>query len=552
MRFDLLLDRLAASVAGERTLLRRVARYVLPLLVLPLGPAVAQIATGWLGLFAGGLAAMVLLAQAELFIQPSFNRARLIDSDITTYLGLGPAPHPPALERVVPLIVPAAIALVLGGMLFMPAMLAAADSWQRVLALALAGGALWSVWSRLAAAVTLLESVTERLQAARAELASHRGHSEQREEGEGVFQNDAGGNHETISVEQASLPVTPVRSVAKLPPDGLLEPELARRALGLPLPALRLSPAGIALLRTEAYLALRDFPDTDDQSLVRAIAELGQQAYRQELLHSHMPPIGGKIYLPVAAGGAVANLLGATARRLAMDGAYSASLRTWLVRLPPARSYAVAGRLVDAVVALGMLPRGVLPHHLTVQGDLGPEARLLSLLHLAATPLVFEERPGRTGDERPFIMRGGGVLDDLEGRGRLSGPRTDFVDGFLFVGVPGMEEVEHGAGHTLNLRLKQVLAFGLAANTLPSYKRNAAEEQAARAFAQMRQELHALLAQHGLEAALEIDWLDGPWSALWPLIERMGRVKQEDPHFLDTGQHIRDTALDTIEALATQ
>jgi hypothetical protein len=550
MRFDLLLDRLTASVAGERALLRRVARYVLPLLVLPLGPAVAQIATGWLGLFAGGLAAMVLLAQAELFIQPSFNRARLIDSDITTYLGLAPAPHPPALERAVPLIVPAAVALVLGAALFMPAMLAAADSWQRMLALALAGGALWSVWSRLAAAVTLLESVTERLQAARAEFVNRSGHRESREEE--PIEAHAGGTSDTSATKQQLPSVASVRSVAKLPPDGLLEPGLARRAIGLPLPALRLSPAGVALLRTEAYLALRDFPDTDDHALVSAIAELGQWAYRQELLHSRMPPVGGKIYLPVAAGGAVANLLGVTARRLGMDGAYSASLHTWLVRLPPARSYAVAGRLVDAVVALGMLPRGVLPHHLTVQGDLGPQARVLSLLHLAATPLVFEERPGRGGDERPFIMRGGGVLDDLEGRGRLKGQRTDFVDGFLFVDVPGMEEVEHSAGHTLNLRLKQVLAFGLAAHLLPTYTRNPTEQQVAAAFASTERELHMLLAQHNLEAALDADWLDGPWSALWPLLERMGRVKQADPRFLESAQHIRDTALDTIEAIATK
>ena len=69
---------------------------------------------------------------------------------------------------------------------------------------------------------------------------------------------------------------------------------------------------------------------------------------------------------------------------------------------------------------------------------MGRQSKLLSLVHLAATPLLFAERPGHAqDDDRPFIMRGGGVLDDMAGRGRHSGPRTDFVDGFIFVADAG-------------------------------------------------------------------------------------------------------------------
>jgi hypothetical protein len=563
MRFDVLIDRLSFTVARERVLLRRVARYVLPLLLLPLGPAVAQIPTGWLGLFAGGLVATLTLAQAELFIKPTFERVRVVERDITFYLGLEPAAGTPSLALAVPLILPPAAALLAGAALFMPAMLAAADTWQRLAALALAGGALWMVWRRLAETVVLMENVARRLGDARRVFGTddrrpttddRRPTNEDQERGTGdrrPMTEDEGASYQAAlrgepGVGRSSL-------VDHLPIDGLLDPEIARRAVGLPLPALRLSPAGVALLRTEAYLSLRDFPGTDDRELIAGLAAIGREMYAAELRHSLLPPVGGKIYLPVAAGGTVAALLGATARRLGMDGAYSASLRTWLVRLPPARSYVVAGRLIDALVALRILPPGsVVPHHLTVQGDLGIEARVLSILHLAAVPLLFEERPASgQADERPFIMRGGGVLDDLSGRGkRGSGPRTDFIDGFLFVQAPRLDAPEHLTGHTLNLRLKQVLAYGLLASLRPSYRRDQAEARAAAAFERLRQRLAGLLAAHDLAAALEVDWLDEGWSRIWPLIASMSRAKERSPVFLDQAQELRNAALHEIETIA--
>ena len=307
---------------------------------------------------------------------------------------------------------------------------------------------------------------------------------------------------------------------------------------GLPLPLLPLSPAAQALLRVEAYLLLRDLPGIAERELLDALGGLAQQAHQDELRHWLLPPIGGKIYLPVAANGTLARLLGATARRLGMDGGYSASLGTWLLRLPPARSYAVAGRLIDALIALGLPPRGaILPHHLTVQGELGQASKLLSLVHLAATPLLFAERPGHAqDDDRPFIMRGGGVLDDMAGRGRHSGPRTDFVDGFIFAQTPGMDAVEHLTAHTINLRIKQVLAFGLLAAARPFDRRAPVERDAAAAYARLRDDLRALLERYGLEAALDIPWLDGRWSEIWPLIRRMSDLKEHDPAFLDAAQ----------------
>ncbi|HJZ49685.1 MAG TPA: hypothetical protein VKE41_21055, partial [Roseiflexaceae bacterium] len=407
MRFDLLIDHLQGSIAGERLLLRRAARYLLPLLLLPIGFALAQMARSWLGLLAGGIGAAVLLGQIELFLRPILERTLMIDRDVSLYLNLAPAGEHPNPAAAAPLILPSA--LVTGGSmaLFLPTILATATVWQRLAALALGLGTLLALWQRLSQAAGLLDRVEQRLVKARGTSGR------------------AGEPAITLSPRHSLSPSPRHNSQ-----DGLLDPAISHRLAGLPMPLLPLSPAAQALLRVEAYLLLRDLPDLAERELLEALGELARQAYQDEQRHMLLPPVGGKIYLPVVANGTLARLLAATARRLGMDGGYSASLGTWLLRLPPARSYAVAGRLIDALIALGLPPReAILPHHLTIQGELGQESKLLSLLHLAATPLLFAERPGHAqGDDRPFIMRGGGVLDDMAGRGHHSGPRTDFVD----------------------------------------------------------------------------------------------------------------------------
>jgi len=537
MRFDILLNQLLASIAEERTLLRRTTRYVLPLLLLPIGFALAQLVRGWLGLITGAIGAMVLLAQIELFLRPILERARVTRRDLTLYLGLAPSRELPNLSKVIPLMLPPALALVASMALFLPTMLASALPWQRLLALALGLGALYAIWQRLARAVTLLDNIEERLTLAQTDFPI----------ADPPASVVSSPSHVAMHHEQ---PATDNRQRTNNQ-EGLLDPILSQRAAGAPLPVLPLSPAAQALLRIEGYLLLRDFPSTEDRELREALAELARQAHHDEVRHWLLPPVGGKVYLPVAANGALARLLGATMRRLGLDGGYSATLGTWLVRLPPARSYAVAGRLIDALIALGLTPAGgMLVHHLTVQGDLGQASKLLSIVHLLATPLLFEERPGHAqGDERPFIMRGGGVLDDMAGRGRHYGPRTDFVDGFIFVEMPGMEAVEHRTAPTVNLRIKQLLAFGLLSTARPYDRRAPVERSAAAAYERFQSETRSLLKNYGLEAMLEIAWLDGRWSELWPLIQRMSELKAQDPAFLHAAQHLRDAALDEIEAI---
>src|SRR3712207_645518 len=111
MRRDYLIDRLLDSIAQERALLRRVTRYILPLLLLPIGFALAQMVRGWAGLIAGGLGATVLLTQIELFLRPTFERARVTDGDITFYFGHRSTGGPPELAAAVPLLIPSALAL---------------------------------------------------------------------------------------------------------------------------------------------------------------------------------------------------------------------------------------------------------------------------------------------------------------------------------------------------------------------------------------------------------------------------------------------------------
>src|SRR5919108_6485533 len=124
MRLDYLLDRLLDNVAREYTLLRRVTRYMLPLLLMPAGFALAQMGRSWSGLLAGGLGAIILLAQIELFLRPTLVRGQVIDRDITYYLGLAPTGEPPALAPAVSLIIPAALTLVASMALFLPTILA--------------------------------------------------------------------------------------------------------------------------------------------------------------------------------------------------------------------------------------------------------------------------------------------------------------------------------------------------------------------------------------------------------------------------------------------
>jgi hypothetical protein len=514
MRLDLLIQALRDQIARERAALRRLTRALMPVLLAPVGFALAQMVSSWVGLGVGLLIAGTVLMQIELFLRPFLQRCRSAERDARCYLALAP-PEPAPAQLALPYALPSLLVIVASLALFLPTMLAGAAVWQRLVALGLGLVALWMIWTRVAEVVLRLARADARL--ARA-------------------QNQIG---------------VPEQPAANLWRDGLLDPHLAQRVAGLPLPALRLSPAAQALLRVEAYLLLSERPGCTERELREALNDLGQQAHQDELDHAALPPVGGKIYMPIDAAGVLAHLLAGSVRRLGMDGAYSATLRTWLVRLPPARSYRVAGRLIDALIALRLPPSdSVLPFHLTVQGDLGQEARALSIIYLAASPLLFSERPGAPGrDERSFIMRGGGVLDDLDGRGRLKGPRTDFVDGFLIVGRTSFDAVEHLIGHTVNLRVKQVLAFGLLAALCPPERRTASEQAAAAHYAAFQRALVELLARYDLADALEIDWLDGSWSAIWAWIERMSAVKERDAAFLEQAQELRDRALDALERL---
>jgi hypothetical protein len=515
MRPELLIDRLLDQIDRDRLLLRRLACYLMPVLLLPIGFAVAQVGRGWVAALIGMFGGAVLLVQAALTVQPILVRARINNRDVSRYLGLGPTAEPPSLAPAAALALPAALVMLVSMIAFGAPILSQAPLWQRGLALALGLFAIVTIWQHLAMIVASLGTLESRLRQAR---------------------------------ERIPAPPQPAPGRG-MPP--LLDAAIARRVAGMPLSPLPLSPGAVALLRIEAYLALQEEPARGEHDLLATIGALAHACYADERCHALLPPVGGKIYLPVAASGTIAQMLGATAQALGMDGAYSASLGTWLVRLPPARSYRVAGRLIDAIIALRLLPAGrVYPHHLTVQGDMGQESRALSLLYLACAPVTLEERPGRAGgDERPFIMRGGGVLDDLSGRGRTRGPRTDFVDGFLVVDAPQFRDPEQLAAHTQNLRLKQVLGFGLLA--FLAGRRTPPEEAAAGRYALFRRELREFLARYGLAGALAVDWIDGRWSDVWPLIERTNRLKQESPDFLEEAAALRDRTLDDLERIAT-
>lgn len=520
MRRDKLVRQLLAELERERILTRRLALIAAPLILFPLmAVAVQMVRSGWM-LVTGALAAAVLIAQFDLLTKPALRRVHQLARDAAIYLAppgenspRGALLHWPEGRVYLASLISACASLAL----FVPTVLAQAAPWQRVAGVLIGG------------AITLL--FCARLRHMLSLVHRYRAHF------------------------AAGLPGLEAAAAPGAPDDtGLLDAALLAQLDAQPLPALRLSPAALALLRTEGYLLLRDAPASGPGDLQAALRAWAEQAHADELCHWLLPPVGGKIYLPCAAHGLLAHQLSVTMRRLGMDGTYSGVLGTWLVRLPPARSYAVAARLIDALLVLGILPPGsVLIHHLTVAGDLGAQAAVPALLHLMATPLVFEERPGHApNDERPFIMRGGGVIDDLDRGCRTTGPRTDFVDGFLFVNTPEMQAVEHLSAHAINLRIKQVLGWAIYAAQRAPERRSPAEHKAAARFHRLHAEMSTFLGRYALQEALTIRWIDGTWSEQWPVVRALGEWKQKDPAFLSEAQALRDAALAELEELAVR
>ncbi|MCU0490354.1 MAG: hypothetical protein MUD01_02005 [Chloroflexaceae bacterium] len=535
MRLDELFQRMLDQVEQEQRLARRVALFVAPPLLFVLAALGVIMALGWWQFAAAMLGVLTLVVQFDFFTRPAITRTRQFMADLALYLSADEEQVADAVEageqhglmqRFLPL-VPALLATLLALLVFVPTLLRQAAPWQQLLGVAFALGLLLVCAERLLRSERVLRQAHQRLSA---ELATRR-------------------IPRRVVAPAVAVPGQPRK---RPPDDGLLDPATLARLDAQPMPVLRLSPGARAWVRTEGYLLLRDRPTVSAEELREAMHAWASLAHTDEADHWALPAVGGKVYLPCAAHGILARSLSATARRLGMDGAYSATLNTWLVRLPPARSYAVAARLIDSLMALGMLPPGAtLIHHLTVAGDLGADSTMPALLHLLSTPLIFEARPGHAvGDERTFIMRGGGVMDDLDRGGRTTGARTDFVDGFLFVDAPGMDSVEQIAAHAVNLRLKQLLSWAIYTTKRPPERRTPAENGAALRYAELRADTLAFLERYELAGALSIPWLDGRWSEQWFYIKAISDRKQASGDFLDQAQTLRDEALDDLEELA--
>ena len=521
MYLNELLQRMSDELRREQTMMRYAARLVLPLLIVPLIALTTRAMRGGWEALVCALGVITLVAMVAIITQPSQRRTRTMLADAATYLphlrGAGRLPH--SVPRDLIHVWPGVLAMLLSIILFGRTILAPLALWQQL------AGVLFGLLFGLLCCLHL----------AQVRHMLYRLH-------ERVLLESQRRQHSQAEVERGR------------PVDGLLDPVVLARLDALPVPAVPLSPAALALVRTEAYVLLRDTPDVLNEDVRTAMRAWTEQAQTDELHHWMLPTVGGKIYLPCTAGGTLSHALGATARRLGMDGAYSGTLGTWLVRLPPARSYAVQARLIDALVALGMLPIGSpLIHHLTLAGDLGAESGLPALLHLMSTPLVFEKRPGHAeGDDRPFLMRGGGVLDDL-GRGRRSmGQRTDFVDGFLLPETEDLQGVEHLTAHLINLRIKQLLGWAILATRRAPERRSAGEQEAARRYAQLRIDMRALLERYELADALSINWIDGSWREQWRYVQAFSRLKLDTSSFLPAAQSLRDAALNDFERLAVR
>ncbi|NOK59251.1 MAG: hypothetical protein GFH27_549283n288 [Chloroflexi bacterium AL-W] len=297
MYLDILASEMRMHVAQERQLLRRLSRYVFPLLILPMGFVSAQVVRDWQGLLIGGLTLAVLLAHIALLSRPLLTRGRTNIRDIQYYLGVTTTYRRRSFAPVIPLLIPSAIILVLSMTIASPVILADVAVWQRLLVILLGLVILWTIWEQLIAIVSVLDKL---------EQAS-------------VYQRHVS----DFAVKHVQRPQKKIiRQV------GLLDSTSAERIFRLPFPPITLSPAAQALLRIEAYLLLHENPDITDQELTKILHEFAQLMFPYELRHRLSPPVGGKIYLPISTGGVLPALLRDTVRCFGMDGGYSASLGT--------------------------------------------------------------------------------------------------------------------------------------------------------------------------------------------------------------------------------
>lgn len=282
------------------------------------------------------------------------------------------------------------------------------------------------------------------------------------------------------------------------------------------------------------------------------IDEAADRITRWEAAADGLPPIGAKLYLrhdPISRRAARAR--SAAARLGVPSDSLNYFWRGQVLLLPPARSHHTIARLIDAVLAGGVAGSGSpLPLQITIQGDLGDDAKLIALTQLTASGLDLEVRgPERRGDEGNLITRGRRRPEQVtEAR---DAARTDFLYSQVWAGVPEIAAAGYADQHHRDLRVVQTFAAAVLASARPG-PRAPRDARLAAAWQDFAAGFLRLCALCGVEETAREQYIDRPFAAVRPSIETLLARKAEHPILRLGARRLRDRILAQIEfTLAT-
>ena len=345
------------------------------------------------------------------------------------------------------------------------------------------------------------------------------------------------------------LPAVRGRGLWPLPAGALADPLIRRHAALIAERAPRILPlprGARAALVAELGTVLHGI---DDRATAAALVdEAIDRVLRWEEAATGLPPVGAKLYLrhdPLSPRAAQARH--AAARLGVPSDKLNYFWHGHVLLLPPARSCRTLAALVDALLTAGIADEGVpLPLQITIQGALGDEAKLIALTQLLASGLdLAVEGPERRGDEGNLIARGRFAPEPVAGDpGR---DRTDFLFALLWATVPAMAAAGYADQHHRDLRVVQTLAAALLAARRPGRTRGPLDARLATVWNEFAADLTRLCSAWGVGEAVEQRYLDVPFAAVRPGIERLLARKAAEPDLCRAVRRLRERTLILIE-----
>ncbi len=335
-----------------------------------------------------------------------------------------------------------------------------------------------------------------------------------------------------------------------LPAGAWLEPRMRRHAALIGARAAQIAPLARGARAALTAELMRGLGQAETAAEATAfIDEAVQRIARWESGAVGLPPIGAKLYLGHDPRSRRAARVRRTAGRLGVaSDRLNYFWRGQVLLLPPVRAYRTLALLIDALMDLGVAAHGrPLPLQITVQGELGDDAKWIAFAQLLASGLDLAlSGPERRGDEGNIIARGRVAPEPVPGA-PLGRDRTDFLFSLVWTPVPAMAAAGYADQHARDLRVVQHLAAALLAARVPPAARTALERRLAAIWQEFVTALADLCAAWGLAEAVQARYLDEPFAAVQPHLAALLSRKAETPVLVAEARRARDQALALTE-----